>query len=97
MLWSGTSSAPRSRGPGGGFDAELLCVLGVESLPAAELQRSCADDPSDGVTGEEPLQDVEADVPAGSAHGDESTVDAVPEGEPGPAAGPRFQFPAEVL
>src|SRR5438309_12036176 len=35
----------RTRGPTGGFNAELLCVLGVQSLPATELHGLGADEP----------------------------------------------------
>src|SRR5436305_13032965 len=77
--------------------AELLCIFGIQSLPAAELHRLWAGDASDGPAGEKPLQHVEADVPARSAHRDESTVDVVPERQPGSAAFQRFQLPADVL
>src|SRR5881409_3826390 len=76
----------RARGPTGGLNAELLCVLGVQSLPAAELHGLGADDASNGPTGEKPLQHIEADVPARSAHRYESTVDVVPKREPSAAA-----------
>ena len=89
--------SPRARGQLGSLDAELLCVLGVQSLPAAELHGLGADDASNGLTGEKPLQHVEADVPARGAHRDESTVDVVPEREPRAAASQRLQLPADVL
>ena len=44
----------------GGLNAELLCVLGVQSPPAAELHGLGADDASNGPTGEKPLQHIEA-------------------------------------
>src|SRR5438445_13022767 len=81
----------------GRFNTELLCVLGVQSLPAAELHGLGADDASNGLTGEKPLQHVEADVPARSAHRYESTIDVVPKREPSAAASQRLQFPADVL
>src|SRR5437667_994571 len=87
----------RARGPTGGLNAELLCVLGVQSLPAAELHGLGPDDASNGPTGEKPLQDIEADVPARRAHRYESPVDGVPKREPSAAASPRLQFPADVL
>src|SRR2546425_4178795 len=91
-------SHPRGfRGPTGGLNAELLCVLGVQSLPAAELHGLGADDASNGPTGEKPLQHIEADVPARSAHRYESTVDVVPKREPSATASQRLQFPADVL
>src|SRR5438445_12999588 len=48
----------------GRFNTELLCVLGVQSLPAAELHGLGADDASNRLSREEPLKDVEANVPA---------------------------------
>ena len=44
----------RLRRPVGRFNAELLGVLGVQSLPAAELHDLWADDASNGLTGEKP-------------------------------------------
>src|SRR4051794_4190887 len=63
----------------GSLHAELPGVVGVQPLPAAGLHGLGAGDASNGLPFEQPLQHVEADVPAGSAHGDESTVDVVPE------------------
>src|SRR5213594_3548568 len=68
FLWSGACSGPWARGPTGGLNAELLCILGVQSLPAAELHGLGADDASDRLTREEPLKDVETNVPPGSTH-----------------------------
>src|SRR6266852_3104863 len=87
----------RLRGPVGRFNTELLGVLGVQSLPAAELHGLGADDAPNGLTGEKPIQHIEADVPARSAHRYESTVDVVPKREPSAAASHRLQFPADVL
>jgi hypothetical protein len=84
----GFSSHASLRGVGlqtGRLDAELLCVLGVQSLPAAELHGVSADDAPNGLTGEKLLQHIQADVPARSAHRYESTVDVVPEREPSAA------------
>src|SRR5229473_4813804 len=95
-----SSQASTLRGvglPAGGLNAELLCVLGVQSLPAAELHGLGADDASNRPTGEKPIQHIEADVPARSAHRYESTVDVVPKREPSAAASQRLQFPADVL
>ena len=55
------------RRPLGRFNTELLCVLGVQLLPAVELHRSGADDAPNGLTGEKAIQHIEADVPAGGA------------------------------
>src|SRR5258705_9993437 len=60
------------------LDSELLCVLGGQSLPTVELHGLRADDASDRLAGEEPLEDVEADVPARGAPGDEAAIDVVP-------------------
>src|SRR5450432_639973 len=94
-LRAGGEASARARGQIGGLDAELLRVLGVQSRPA-ELHGFGADDASDGLTGEQPLQHVEADVQARSDHRDESTVDTVPEREPRAAASQRLQLPADV-
>jgi hypothetical protein len=69
----------------GSLNAELLCILGVQSLPAAELHGLGADHTSNGPTGEKPLQHIEANVPARSAHRYVSTVDVVPKRELSPA------------
>src|SRR3989454_6381133 len=45
--------------------AELLCILRVQSLPAAELHRVGTDDAADGRSAEQVIQNVEADVPPG--------------------------------
>src|SRR5947207_5399360 len=86
-------SHPR-RGQTGGLNAELLCVLGVQSLPA-ELHGLGADDASNGLTGEKPLQHIEADVPARSAHRYESTVDVGPQRQ-ARAATQGFEFPPDI-
>src|SRR5262249_19246656 len=82
---------PRSTG----LKAELLCVLGGQSLPAGGLHGLGAGDASNRLTREEPLEHVEADVPARCAPGDEAAIDVVPEREAG-AAADRFELPAEV-
>src|SRR2546425_10967724 len=75
-------SPSRLRGVGraaGGLDAELLCVLGVQSLPAAELHRLATNDAADGSSAEKLIQNIETNVPPGSAHRDEAAVDVVPQ------------------
>src|SRR5437660_10015017 len=81
--------------PTGGLNAELLCVLGVQSLPAAELHGLGAGDASNRLTREEPLKDVEADVPARGAPRDEAASDVVP-GREARAAAERLELPAEA-
>src|SRR5262249_41624223 len=77
------------------LNAELLCVLGIQSLPALELHGLGADDASNRLTGEKPIQHIETNVPAGSAHGDEAAMDVAPQRQPR-AATKRFEFPPHV-
>src|SRR4030095_15400276 len=81
----------------GHLDAELPCILGMQTLPAAEFHGVGADDASDGLAGESAIEHIETDVPARGAHGDEIAVDVVPEREPRAAARERFQLPSDVL
>src|SRR5215471_945191 len=76
--------------------SELLAVLGAQALPAAELHDVGADPAADRLVREEPVEHVEADVPAGGAPGDEATIDIVPERETR-AAADGLQLPAEVV
>jgi hypothetical protein len=69
--WGSSSHASTLRGvgrPTGGLNAELLCVLGVQSLPAAELHRLAANDAADGSSAEKAIQNIETNVPPGSTH-----------------------------
>src|SRR5439155_7605381 len=75
FLWSGACSGPWARGPTGGLNAELLCILRVQSLPAAELHLLSADDASVRVALEQPLEGVETSVPAASFHWDVAAID----------------------
>src|SRR5437588_4535176 len=77
------------------FNAELLCVLGVQSLPAAELHGLGADHASNRLTREEPLKNVEADVPARVAPRDEAAIDVMPERE-ARAGAKGFEFPPHI-
>ena len=80
----------------GSSTPNCLAYSRVQSLPAAELHGVRADHASNRRTGQRPIEHVEADVPAGRAHRDESTIDVVPQREPG-AAALRLQLPANVL
>src|SRR5206468_6311438 len=62
--FKGTSSRllTRLRRPVGRFNTELLCVLGVQSLPAAELHGLGADDAADGSSAEQVIQNIETNV-----------------------------------
>src|SRR5439155_13940428 len=64
--------------PTGGLNAELLCVLGVQSLPA-ELHRLGTNDAADGSSAEKVIQNIETNVPAGSTHRDEAAIDVGPQ------------------
>src|SRR5216110_1099877 len=82
----------RLRRPFGRFNTELLGVLGVQSLPAAELHGLGADDASNRLTREEPLKDVEADVPTRGAPRNEAATDVGPQRQ-ARAATIGFEFP----
>src|SRR5579871_3112848 len=69
----------RLRRPGGRFNPKLLGVLRVQPLPTAELHRVTADDAADGSPAQKPIQNIETDVPPGSTHRDEATIDIVPQ------------------
>jgi hypothetical protein len=63
----------------GQFNAELLGVLGGQSLPAAELHGIGSNDASNRIPREQPLKYVEADVPARGTPCDEAAIDLVPQ------------------
>src|SRR5256884_9125015 len=85
----------RLRRPFGRFNTELPGVLGVQSLPTAELHDLGADDASNRLTREEALKDVERDVPARGAPRDEAAIDAVPQRQ-ARAATKGFEFPPGI-
>src|SRR4029077_12913400 len=91
-------NASTLRGVGAWFDrfnAELLCVLGVQSLPAAVLHGVGADEASNGLTREKAVEHIEADVPPGSTHRDEAMTDIGPQRQ-ARAAAKRFELPPHV-
>src|SRR4030088_784539 len=61
-----------------GFDSESLRILGVQARPT-KFHRFATDDTPDGIIGKEPLEHIEADVPARCTHRYETTIDVVPE------------------
>ena len=65
--------------PLGRFNAELLGVLGIQPLPTAELHRLATSDAADGTSAEQPIQDIESNVPPGSTHRDEAAIDLGPQ------------------
>src|ERR1700693_2253904 len=62
----------------GRLDTELLGVLRVQPLPA-ELHGLGADDASNGSSAQKVIQNIEANVPSGSAHCDEAVTDVGPQ------------------
>src|SRR5229473_3214815 len=68
----------RLRRPVGCFNPELLGVLRIQPLPV-ELHRLGADNASDGSSAEKVIQNIETDVPSGSAHCDEAVTDVGPQ------------------
>src|SRR5207302_9742195 len=73
-------SPSRLRGvgrPAGGLDAELLCVLGVQSLPAAELHRLATNDAAAGRSAETLIENLETNVPPARTDLAEAAVAAV--------------------
>ena len=78
-----------------GVSAQLLGILGAQSAANPRLTASVADDASHRLTGEEPTSNVEGNMPACGAPGDEASIDAVPKLEPS-AAAERLEFPPDV-
>ena len=68
------------------LNAKLLCVFCVQLLPA-ELLGLGAGDASNRLSREEPIEDIEADVPPGGAPSDEAAIDVVPQRQARAAAG----------
>ena len=81
--------------PVGRFNAELLGVLGDQSLPAGELHGIGAGDAPNGLAGEKAVQHIERNVPARSAPRDEAAIDVVPQRQTR-AAAERLEFPPDV-
>src|SRR5262249_54151149 len=86
----------RLRRPGGHFNTELLGILGVQPLPARGLHGLAADDGPNRLIREEPLKNVEADVPARGAPRDEAAIDFVPQCQ-ARAATEGFEFPPGIV
>jgi hypothetical protein len=55
-------------GPVRRFDTELLGVLRVQPLPTGELRGVTTSDAADGSSAEKAIQNIERNVPSGSAH-----------------------------
>src|SRR5512143_1350006 len=74
---------------------ELLCILRVQLLPAAEFQRIRTDDAAERISVEEMIEDVETDVPSGGAHRDEAAIDVGPQCEASSVSS-RLEVPSHV-
>src|SRR5215469_1375590 len=82
--------------PTGRLKPEQLCILGVQPLKAAELHCVTGNHAAGGSTAKMTIQNIEADVPPGSAHGDEAAVDVVPKCQAG-SLGKGFELPPHIL
>src|SRR5579862_573061 len=78
------------------LNAELLCVFGVQSLPAAEFYCFAGNDAAHGSSAEKVIQNIQANVPTGSAHGDEAAIDVVRQHQ-ACAAAERLELPPDIL
>src|SRR5438309_7275794 len=76
-----------------GLNAELLCVLRVQPLPA-ELHRVATSDAADGSSAEKAIQNIETNVPARGTPRDEASIDVVPHRQ-ARAATKGFEFPPD--
>ena len=85
----------RPRRPAGRLNKEQPGVLRVQPLPAGELHGISVDDASNGLTGEQPIQNIESNVPAGGTPRDEAGVDVVPQRQ-ARAASKGFEFPPGI-
>src|SRR5437764_15450667 len=61
-----------------GLNAELLCVLRAQSLPA-ELHGLRTNHAAEGGSAKQVIQHIEADVPPGSTHRDVAAIDVGPQ------------------
>src|SRR5512143_3072889 len=77
------------------LSGELLCILRVQFLPAAELQRIGTYNAAEWLSVEEVIEDVEADVPSGRAHRDEAAIDIGPQCEAS-SVSTRLKVPSHV-
>src|SRR5580692_11128519 len=85
----------RLRRPVDHFNIELFGVLCVQPLPAAELHGLWANEAADGNSAEKAIQNIEANVPPGSTHGDEAVTDVGPQCQ-ARSATKVFEFPPHI-
>src|SRR5439155_18554125 len=74
---------------------KLLCVLCIQSPPAAELHGLASNDAADGSSAEKVIQNIETNVPPGSTHCDEAAIDVGPQRQ-ARAATNGFEFPPHI-
>src|SRR3989442_1803320 len=86
----------RLRRPVGRFNTELVGVLRVQPLPAAELHRVATSDAADGSSAEKAIQNIETNVPARGAPRDEAAIDVVPQRQ-ARAATKGFELPPGIV
>src|SRR5690349_2236166 len=77
------------------LNAELPGVLGVQPLPATELHRVRTNDAADRSSAEQVIQHIQANVPPGSTHRDEATIDVGPQRQ-ARATTERFELPPHI-
>src|ERR1700704_2453772 len=77
-------------------NSELCGVPAFQSPPAAELHGLGAHHASNRIPREEPLKDVEGDVPARGAPRDEAAIDVVPQRQ-ARTANKGFEFPPSIV
>src|SRR5262249_26854959 len=85
----------RLRLPVGRSNFELLCILSVQLLPTGRLNRLSTSDAADGISAEKPIENIESNVPAGGAPGDETAIDVGPQRQ-ARAASKAFEFPPDI-
>src|SRR5581483_6943375 len=78
------------------LDAELPGVLRVQSLPAVKVHGFDASDASNRLTREEPLKNIQADMPPRGAPRNEAAVNVVPQRQ-ARAAARGFEFPPDIV
>src|SRR5215472_9121252 len=81
--------------PVGRSNFELLCVFSVQPLPTGGLDRLSPGDAADGISAEKPIENIESNVPAGGAPGDETAIDVGPQRQ-ARAATKAFEFPPDI-
>src|SRR5206468_2055458 len=79
-----------------GLNAELLCVFGVQLLPASEFHGLGTDHASNRPIGEKAIENIQTNVPPGSTHRDKAAINAGPQRQARAAAN-GFEFPPHIV